>query len=103
MFRMEFEHTGTGLTARVQGRLAGHFAEEAKQVIARPSIRGTLTLDITEVTFVDVHGEQALAFWSGMGAKFVAETSYAHDLCERLRLPLAGNGASGRGPHCAAK
>ncbi len=103
MFRMEFEHTGTGLTARVQGRLAGHFAEEAKQVIVRPNLHATLILDISEVTFVDGSGEEALTWLSHMGATFVAETSYALDICERLRLPLAGNGTSTGGPHCAAK
>jgi len=52
----------------------------------------TLLVDITDVTFIDSVGEEVLAFFGRFGAEFVAETSYARDVCERLHLRLARGG-----------
>jgi hypothetical protein len=45
-------------------------------------------VDLSEVTFADAAGEEALQWLRSVGAKFVAESSYALHLCERLHLPL---------------
>ncbi len=92
MFRMEFEEVGTELVVRIEGRFVGHFAEEAKQLIVRRKIPSKLRVDLSDVTFVDLSGEEALLWLGHIGADFVAETSYSLDICERLCLPLAGNG-----------
>ncbi len=89
MFRMEFQEVGTGLTVRIEGRFSGHFAEEALALISHRKISATLTVNITEMTFVDLNGEHALTWLSQLGATFIAERSYALDVCERLSLPLA--------------
>ena len=89
MFRMEFEEFGTSLTVRILGRFVGHFAEEAKQLIARRKVPERLTVDISEMTFVDLNGEGALTWLSAVGASFVAQNSYSLDVCDRLRLRLA--------------
>ena len=90
MFRMEFEELGTSLTIRILGRFVGHFAEEAKLLIARRKVPERLTVDISEMTFVDLNGEESLTWLSRVGASFVAQSSYSLDVCDRLRLRLAG-------------
>ncbi len=89
MFRMEFQEVGTSLTVRIEGRFGGHYAEESMALITRRKIPATLTVNITEMTFVDLIGEQALTWLSHLGARFIAERSYALDVCERLSLLLA--------------
>lgn len=91
MFRMEFEEVGTSLRVLIEGRFVGHFANEARQLIARRRFPTQLAVDLTEVTFVDWVGEEALTWLSQIGAKFIAESCYALDVCERLHLPLARN------------
>ena len=39
--------------------------------------------------FIDNVEEEVLVFLKRLGAEFIAETSYALDVCERLDLPLA--------------
>ncbi len=97
MFRMEFQEVGTSLTLRIEGRFIGHFAEEALGLISRRKIPATLTVNITEMTFVDLQGEHALTWLSQLGGAFVAERSYALDVCERLGLSLMKG--SGTGDH----
>jgi hypothetical protein len=89
MFRMEFENVGPGVRVRIEGRFVGYFANEARQLIARRKIPAQLVVDLTEVTFVDWAGEEALTWLSQIGAKFIAKGCYALDVCDRLRLPLA--------------
>lgn len=89
MFRMELKEAGGGLTVRIEGRFVGHFAEETLALIARRKTPTALKVDITEMTFVDLNGEHALTWLSQLGASFIAERSYALDVCERLILPLA--------------
>ena len=50
---------------------------------------------MSEVTYVDSIGEQVLD-WLGRTGEFVAENSYARDVCERLNLVLVRvrNGSS---------
>ena len=90
MFRMEFEELDTSLTIRILGRFVGHFAEEAKLLIARKKVPEKLTVDISDVTFVDLDGEESLTWLSKVGANFVAQSSYSLDVCDRLKLRLAG-------------
>jgi hypothetical protein len=97
MFRISFDEHLAGVTVRIEGRFAGHFAGEAKQSILRRTFPAELVVDLTEVTFADGAGEDALTWLSGVGAKFVAESSYALHLCERLRLPVSTDSANGNG------
>ncbi len=97
MFRISFDEHLAGTIVRIEGRFAGHFAEEAKQSILRQTFPAELVVDLTEVTFADGAGEEALGCLSGVGAKFVAESSYALHLCERLRLPVSTDSANGNG------
>ena len=91
MVRITFEEHPAGVTMRVQGRLVAQFAEEAKQSIVRRKLPAELVVDLSDVTFADSAGEEALRWLSGLGAKFVADGSYSLHLCERLHLPLANS------------
>ena len=53
-----------------------------------------MVVDLTDVTFIDSVGEEVLSFFGRFGAEFAASTSYTLDVCERLDLRLARDGAS---------
>ena len=89
MFRITFKERPTGVTMLVEGRLVADFAEQAKELIVRRNLPAELVVDLSEVTFADSAGEEALSWLSGLGAKFAAESSYALSLCERLQLKLS--------------
>jgi hypothetical protein len=88
MVRITFEEGSNCLVMRIEGRFVAHFAEEAQHLIVGRKLAPELIVDVSEVTFADSHGEHALKWLSGVGAKFVAESSYALHLCERLDLPM---------------
>lgn len=72
-------------------------AEHVRALVAQSNHNGTnLVFDLTELMFVDAVGEEALSFFKRLGAQFMAETSYALDVCERLGLPLAHQAMSHR-------
>jgi anti-anti-sigma regulatory factor len=91
MLRVEMQDSAKALIVRLEGRLTGEGAEHVRMLAIRCNIERGLVVDLTEVTFVDSIGEAALAFFSRLGAKFIAEDAYMSDVCERLALPLARN------------
>lgn len=62
-----------------------------------------LVVDITDVTFIDAVGEEVLSFFGGLGAEFVAETSYSLNISERLRLCLVKSGPANAQTSCASR
>ena len=96
MLRVEFQNAANTLTLRIEGRLVGTFAEEARTLVTRCKIQQRLLVDVSEVTYVDAAGEQVLAWLGGIGAEFVADGSYPRDVCERLELPLMGERSRSR-------
>ena len=95
MFRIEIVEASDGITMIIEGRLVSHFAETAKQLIARSKTLAELTVDISEITYVDSAGDTALTWMRLIGAKFIADTSSSLHLCERLHLPLTSKRAGG--------
>jgi hypothetical protein len=93
MFHIELVEARGGIKMTIEGRFTSHDAEEAKQLIARRKTPAELTVDISEITFVDAVGETILLWMWLIGAKFVAESSYSLHLCKRLHLPLTSNHA----------
>ena len=89
MFRITFKERSTGVTMLVEGRLVADFADEARELVVRQNLPADLVVDLSEVTFADSAGEEALSWLSGVGAKFVAESSYSLYLCERLQLKIS--------------
>ena len=90
MLRVEFDHDGNGtLNVRLQGRLVGPYAEDARVTLARYQDPASLTVDLSEVTFVDPFGERVLLWLGRVGAKFVAVNVYTRSICERLQLQVS--------------
>jgi anti-anti-sigma regulatory factor len=88
MLRVEMYDSAGTLTLKFAGRLVSNDAENIYLLVKRcPEI--TLFVDMTELTFIDSVGEDVLLFLGRLGAEFIADTSYALDICERLRLRLA--------------
>ena len=94
MLRVERFDSADALRIKLEGRLAGNDAEHTRTLmwpVASAIERDDepkVVVDLTEVIFIDAVGEDVLSYWGRLGAQFVATTSYAIDVCERLHLPL---------------
>jgi len=88
MFRAEIRWLAMGPTLKLEGKLAADWAEQARSLVTKDVLPKGLTVDLTEVSYVDSAGEQLLKWLAGVGAVFVAGSVYALALCDRLRLPL---------------
>lgn len=91
MLRAEFNQRNNGLVLKLEGRLVSAWAVQVKSLVSRRFVRNGLLVDMSEVTYVDSVGEQLLLWLRDLHAKFVAETCYARDICERLHLTLKGD------------
>ena len=90
MLRVEFEHDGNGrLDVRLQGRLVGAYAEDARIAVARFQLPASLMVDLSEVTFIDSLGEEVLSWLGRLGATFIAANVYTRAICERLELHVS--------------
>ncbi len=94
MLRVEMHQSVNALTIQLEGRFTAHSAEHVRTLVTHTRIDNKLVIDVTEVMFIDAIGEEVLSFLKRLGAEFIAETSYALDACERLRLPIADSGIS---------
>ena len=90
MLRVQTQESDGALICRPEGRFTGEGAEEVRTLVTRCDCKLELVVDLTDVMFIDAIGEEVLLFVKRLGAQFVAETSYARDICERLQLPLMG-------------
>jgi hypothetical protein len=89
MLRIEFQNdVANATTIRMEGRLVGTFAEDARELVARCKIPSKVVVNLSEVSFVDSIGEETLSCLGRIGVKFVAESAYARDVCDRLKLPV---------------
>src|SRR6476660_4272478 len=90
MLRVEFNSNDAGaLRVRLEGRLVGSYAEDARLTLSRHPSPSSMLVDLAEVTFVDPLGEQVLLWLGRLGAKFVAVNVYTGAICERLQLQLS--------------
>jgi ABC-type transporter Mla MlaB component len=87
MFRAEIRWLENGPTLKMEGKLAGDWAEQARDLVTKDLVPKGLVVDLTEVSYVDSAGEQLLKWLASVGAVFVAGTVYAFAVCDRLRLP----------------
>ena len=96
MLRVEFEHDGNGtLAVRLQGRLVGAYAEDARIALARYQLPPAVMVDLSEVTFIDSLGEEVLSWLGRLGASFVGVNVYTRAICERLQLHISEKRTSG--------
>ena len=103
MLRVEIHHSASTVRLKFEGRFTGDDAQNTCTLITRCFDGMTILVDITDVTFIDSAGEEVLSFFGRFGAEFIAETSYALDVCERLHLCLARSGASDPHPSGASR
>jgi len=94
MLRVEFSDDGNGvLTVQLFGRMVGPYAEDAREALAQRQLPASLVVDLSEVTFVDLFGEQILLWLGRLGARFVANSVYTRSICDCLQLRMAENPA----------
>ncbi len=89
MFRVEMRDATNAVVMKLEGRFTGEYAEYARSLVTRCKTDMKLVVDLTEVTAIDVGGEEVLSFLGGLGAEFIADNVYASYVCERLNLPVA--------------
>ena len=93
MLRVEFHDSGNPVVMRIEGRLVGTFAEDARNLVASKKLPDGLIVDLSELTYVDGIGEDVLSWLGRMGCKFVPGNTYSSYICRTLSLPIArGNG-----------
>ena len=88
MLRVQTQELNGALMCRLEGRFTGKGAEEVRTLVTRCDSNLQLVVDLTDVMFIDTIGEEVLSFVKKLGARFIAETSYSRDVCERLSLPF---------------
>jgi anti-anti-sigma regulatory factor len=88
MCRAEILWFANGPTLKMEGRLSGDWAEEARRLITTDVVPKGLVVDVTEVSYVDLAGERLLTWLGSLGAVFVASSVYINAVCERLGLSL---------------
>lgn len=88
LFRAEINQCSTGPIITLEGRLVGHWAEQAKSLISNRSLPKGLVVDLTGLSYVDSVGEQVLNWFKSIGAVFIGKNIYAAGVCELLKLPL---------------
>jgi anti-anti-sigma regulatory factor len=86
MFRAEIRWLENGPTLKMEGKLAGDWAEQARNLVTKDLVPKGLVVDLTEVSYVDSAGEQLLKWLASVGTVFVARSIYANAICERLHL-----------------
>ncbi|MFZ0783613.1 MAG: hypothetical protein WAM86_20900 [Candidatus Sulfotelmatobacter sp.] len=86
MFRAEIQWLASGPTLKLEGKLVADWAEQARCLVTKDVLPKDLTVDLTEVSYVDSVGEQLLKWLASVGAVFVAGSVYGLAVCERLRL-----------------
>lgn len=91
MLRVEMHDAVNAFLVKLQGRFTGDDAEHIQSLVTRSNIAMRLVVDLTDVTFVDPVGENVLQLFGRMGAEFIANNSYALDICVRLGLRLAAS------------
>ena len=88
MFRAELKQLTNGSVLKMEGRLVGEWANEAKSLFSQGPVPKALIVDLTDVSYVDAIGEQVLTWLSSIGARFLAKGIYAAAVCKRLNLPI---------------
>ena len=90
MLRVQIRESSAVIIFRLEGRFTREGAEHVRSLVIESNNNGIkLVFDLSELLFVDNVGEEVLLFLRRLGARFIAETSYTLDVCERLDLPLA--------------
>jgi hypothetical protein len=88
MFRAEILWLEKGPTLKMEGRLVGNWAGQARHLITKEVLQKWLVVELSEVNAVDSAGERFLSWLGSVGAVFTATGVYATAVCESLGLSL---------------
>ncbi len=94
MFRVQILENRSAIRLKVAGTFVRNFVDEAQQFVASRKAPEKVTVDISEISFVDFYGEKALNWMRLMGARFIAESPYSLRICKRLHLPVVSKALS---------
>ena len=87
---------------KLEGRLTGRWAQELLRVVRQSGAGKGTVFDLQEVFYVDSAGEGALRLLGRRGARFITESAYGKDLCNRLKLRRVadseGDNSNGKRP-----
>ncbi len=86
MLRITLPIAGAPPLFILEGRLAGVWVKEFLRITHDIGPRTSAIFNLDEVSYVDPLGEETLCWLNRLGARFVADTAYVRDLCERLHL-----------------
>jgi hypothetical protein len=86
MFRTEMLWLANGPTLKMEGKLVGEWAEQARCLVTADVVPKRLIVDLTEVSYIDSAGERLLSWLGSVGAVFAARGVYTTAVCERLGL-----------------
>jgi len=104
MFRAEMLWLANGPTLKMEGKLVGEWAEQARCLVTADVVPKGLIVDLTEVSYIDSAGERLLSWLGSVGAVFAARGVYTTDVCERLglspvqRIPVQRYGSKEKKP-----
>jgi hypothetical protein len=87
MFRAEIRLLADGLTLKVEGRLVGDWAEQARSLVTKDVVPLGLIVDLSDVSYVDSAGKKLLKWLATVGAQFVAGSVYALSVCAFTASP----------------
>jgi anti-anti-sigma regulatory factor len=87
MLRITIENNSRATTFRLEGRLTGPWVEELERVwrssIADPTV-GCISVDLTDVTFVDEEGKKLLEQMYSQGAKLKTSRCATRRIVEEI-------------------
>jgi hypothetical protein len=86
MFRAEILWLANGPTLKMEGKLVGEWAEQARCLVTADVTPKGLVVDLTEASYIDSAGERLLSWLGSVGALFAASGVYTTAVCERLGL-----------------
>jgi anti-anti-sigma regulatory factor len=87
MLKISLEKNSRSTVLRVEGRLAGPWADElqrAWQAVSMDPAEGRVAVDLTDVTFVDDRGKRVLETLYAEGAKLKASGCVTRQLVEEI-------------------
>ena len=86
MCRAEIRWLAAGPTLKLEGKVAGNWAAQARCLVSPDILPKGLIVDLTSVSYIDSAGEEVLKRLASVGALFLADAAYAASLCDRLGL-----------------
>ncbi|MDR3723727.1 MAG: hypothetical protein P4K83_04480 [Terracidiphilus sp.] len=89
MLRIFLENHGETSIVRIEGKFAGPDSFNYVSRLMQGLQPNRVVVNLSEVSYVDADGEQALVWLCQIGASFKTTTYYTIDLCRRLSLKMA--------------